>query len=67
VFCHLCSRLNIVVVQGTKKIKMANCQAVDQVYKCCKVGVIRAGAAGLATAKELIREGHKVTVFEQAM
>jgi cation diffusion facilitator CzcD-associated flavoprotein CzcO len=46
---------------------MANCQAVDQVYKCCKVGVIGAGAAGLATAKELIREGHKVTVFEQAM
>ncbi|CAM6023625.1 unnamed protein product, partial [Sphagnum balticum] len=31
------------------------------------VGVIGAGAAGLATAKELLREGHKVTVFEQAM
>ncbi|CAK9875472.1 unnamed protein product [Sphagnum jensenii] len=46
---------------------MANCQIVDQVHKCCKVGVIGAGAAGLATAKELIREGHKVTVFEQAM
>jgi cation diffusion facilitator CzcD-associated flavoprotein CzcO len=56
-----------VVVQGTKELKMANCQAADQVYKCCKVGVIGAGAAGLATAKELIREGHKVTVFEQAM
>jgi cation diffusion facilitator CzcD-associated flavoprotein CzcO len=55
------------VVQGTKEMKMANCQIVDQVYKCCKVGVIGAGAAGLATAKELIREGHKVTVFEQAM
>jgi cation diffusion facilitator CzcD-associated flavoprotein CzcO len=46
---------------------MTNHQAIDQVYKCCKVGVIGAGAAGLATAKELIREGHKVTVFEQAM
>jgi cation diffusion facilitator CzcD-associated flavoprotein CzcO len=56
-----------VVVQGTKELKMATCQAVDQVYKCCKVGVIGAGAAGLAAAKELIREGHKVIVFEQAM
>ncbi|CAM6019908.1 unnamed protein product [Sphagnum balticum] len=47
---------------------MANCQAVDdQVYKCCKVGIIGAGAAGLVTAKELLREGHKVVVFEQAM
>ncbi|CAM6012070.1 unnamed protein product [Sphagnum balticum] len=47
---------------------MANCEAVDdQVYKCCKVGIIGAGAAGLVTAKELLREGHKVVVFEQAM
>jgi cation diffusion facilitator CzcD-associated flavoprotein CzcO len=56
------------VVQVTNELKMANCQAVvDQVYKCCKVGIIGAGAAGLVTAKELIREGHKVVVFEQAM
>ncbi|KAH8964985.1 hypothetical protein BDL97_04G093800 [Sphagnum fallax] len=46
---------------------MENCQAINQVYKCCKVGVIGAGAAGLATTKELIHEGHKVTVFEQSM
>lgn len=31
----------------------------------CKVAVIGAGAAGLAAAKELLREGHTVTVFEQ--
>jgi cation diffusion facilitator CzcD-associated flavoprotein CzcO len=48
-------------------MKMENCQAINQVYKCCKVGVIGAGAAGLATTKELIHEGHKVTVFEQSM
>ena len=28
-------------------------------------GVIGAGAAGLVTARELIREGHRPTVFEQ--
>ena len=28
--------------------------------------VIGAGAAGLATARELLREGHTVTVFEQS-
>ncbi len=55
------------MVQRTKELKMANCQAVDQMYKCCKVGIIGAGAAGLVTAKELIQEGHKVIVFEQAM
>lgn len=27
--------------------------------------VIGAGAAGLVTARELLREGHQVTVFEQ--
>lgn len=30
------------------------------------VAVIGAGAAGLATARELLREGHTVTVFEQS-
>ena len=33
--------------------------------KSRKVAVIGAGAAGLAAAKELLREGHAVTVFEQ--
>ncbi|CAK9223437.1 unnamed protein product [Sphagnum troendelagicum] len=46
---------------------MEICQGVHQMYKCCKVGVIGAGAAGLATAKELIHEGHKITMFEQSM
>ena len=31
-----------------------------------RVAVIGAGAAGLAAAKELLREGHSVVVFEQA-
>jgi cation diffusion facilitator CzcD-associated flavoprotein CzcO len=40
----------------------------DGVYKrCCKVGVIGAGAGGLVTARELIREGHSVVVFEKSM
>ncbi|XP_039011985.1 putative flavin-containing monooxygenase FMO GS-OX-like 11 [Hibiscus syriacus] len=30
-----------------------------------KVAVIGAGAAGLVTARELQREGHRVTVFEK--
>ncbi|CAL8462038.1 g1569 [Coccomyxa elongata] len=30
-----------------------------------RVGVIGAGAAGLVTARELLREGHRPTVFEQ--
>lgn len=34
--------------------------------RTCKVAVIGAGAAGLVTARELQREGHSVTVFEQA-
>ncbi len=39
----------------------------DGVYKrCCKVGVIGAGAGGLVTARELIREGHSVVVFEKS-
>lgn len=33
--------------------------------KSCKVAVIGAGAAGLVTARELLREGHDVIVFEQ--
>ena len=37
--------------------------------KCCKTvasqAVIGAGAAGLVAARELVREGHKVTVFEK--
>ncbi len=31
----------------------------------CMQAVIGAGAAGLVAARELLREGHKVTVFEQ--
>ncbi|XP_050226427.1 flavin-containing monooxygenase FMO GS-OX-like 3 isoform X2 [Mercurialis annua] len=33
--------------------------------KSCQVAVIGAGPAGLVTARELRREGHKVTVFER--
>ena len=36
-----------------------------QSRKACRVGVIGAGAAGLVAARELIREGHDVTLFEQ--
>lgn len=31
----------------------------------CVQAVIGAGAAGLVAARELMREGHKVTVFEK--
>ena len=36
----------------------------NQPLLCCQ-GVIGAGAAGLVAARELIREGHQATVFEQ--
>ncbi len=65
----------------TEENQMGNCGADDRVaaagdgnddddgvYKrCCKVGVIGAGAGGLVTARELIREGHSVVVFEKSM
>ncbi len=67
----------------TEENQMGNCGADDRVaaaaaaagdddddgvYKrCCKVGVIGAGAGGLVTARELMREGHSVVVFEKSM
>lgn len=37
----------------------------DIILLRCSQAVIGAGAAGLATAKELLAEGHSVVVFEQ--
>lgn len=34
--------------------------------KCLKVAVVGAGAAGLVTARSLLKEGHSVRVFEQS-
>jgi NAD(P)-binding Rossmann-like domain len=43
----------------------AVCQRHHQ-YVCIMQAVIGAGAAGLVAVKELRREGHRVTVFEQS-
>ncbi|KAK9908844.1 hypothetical protein WJX75_003644 [Coccomyxa subellipsoidea] len=37
----------------------------DERTNSLRVAVIGAGAAGLVTARELIREGHRTTIFEQ--
>ena len=40
-------------------------QTVQARPSSLRVAVIGAGAAGLVSARELLREGHCVTIFEQ--
>lgn len=44
---------------------MAKVLRIDEVRLYMMQAVIGGGAAGLVAARELIQEGHKVTVFEQ--
>ena len=49
-----------------KAVRQMSSSAASAVHdvQSCNVAVVGAGAGGLAAAKELIEEGHNVTVFE---
>ncbi|CAM6093325.1 unnamed protein product [Calypogeia fissa] len=50
---------------STAENGIASLEAEGMTSSSCRVAVIGAGAAGLVAARELVREGHEVVVFEQ--